>query len=103
RMAAAGNTPMGSAFDLATRMIEDRAQVPRRAYRPTLILVSDGQPTDEWQLPLERLLASERASKAARFAMGIGDDADSAMLSTFVAASAPHVFQAQEARQIKQF
>ena len=65
-------------------LIEDRAQVPSRAYRPTLILVSDGQPTDDWQSPLKRLLDSERASKAARFAMGIGDDADTAMLSDFL-------------------
>ena len=75
---------MGAALDLATGLIEDRAQVPSRAYRPTVILVSDGQPTDDWQSPLKRLLDSERASKAARFAMGVGDDADTAMLSTFL-------------------
>ena len=84
-------------------MIEDRAQIPSRAYRPTIILVSDGQPTDEWQAPLKRLLGAERASKAARFAMGIGDDADEAMLSAFLATPEARVYRAHEARQIKQF
>jgi uncharacterized protein YegL len=103
RMAADGKTPMGAAFDAATGMIEDRAQIPSRAYRPTIILVSDGQPTDAWQAPLKRLLGSERASKSARFAMGIGDDADEAMLSEFLATPDARVFRAHEARQIKQF
>jgi uncharacterized protein YegL len=103
RLMAAGGTPMGAAFDAATGMIEDRVQFPSRAYRPTIILVSDGQPTDEWQAPLKRLLGSERASKAARFAMGIGDDADEAMLSAFLATPEARVFRAHESRQIKQF
>ena len=103
RMTAAGGTPMGAAFDTATVMIEDRAQIPSRAYRPTIILVSDGQPTDDWQASLERLLGAERASKAARFAMGIGDDADEAVLSAFLATPEARVYHAHEARQIKQF
>jgi uncharacterized protein YegL len=103
RMTAAGGTPMGAALDAATSMIEDRAQIPSRAYRPTIILVSDGQPTDEWQTPLKRLLDAERASKAARFAMGIGDDADTAMLAAFLATAEVRVYRAHEARQIKQF
>lgn len=103
RMTAAGGTPMGAAFDVATSMIEDRSQIPSRAYRPTIILVSDGQPTDDWQLPLKRLLGAERASKAARFALGIGDDADTAMLSAFIATPDAKVYHAHEVRQIKQF
>lgn len=102
-MRAAGKTPMGAAFGLAREMLEDRQQIPSRAYRPTLILVSDGQPTDEWESPLKALLASERASKAARFAMGIGADADKAMLSAFLADPNARVFEAHEAREIRKF
>ena len=42
--------------------------MPSRAYRPTLVLVSDGKPNGEWEGPLRRLLTSERAAKAERFA-----------------------------------
>lgn len=103
RMAAAGNTPMGEAFTLATATIEDRSQIPSRAYRPTLILVSDGQPNDEWQAPLQRLLSLDRAAKAARFALGIGDDVDTEMLRRFIARPDGRVFQVHEARDIKKF
>lgn len=105
-----GSTPLGAALELAKSLIEDRERIPSRAYRPTLILLSDGQPTgpdgkptDEWRVPLEQLLASERASKAARFALAIGDDADVDVLSAFLADPTRQVFSATQARQIKQF
>ena len=103
RVTAGGNTPMGSAFDLVVKMVEDHEWIPSRAYRPTVVLVSDGQPTDEWREPLQRMLASDRAAKASRFALGIGDDADPAMLAEFLADPAARVYSANEARQIKNF
>ena len=102
-MIASGRTPMGEAFALARTMIEDRDTIPSRAYRPTLVLVSDGMPTDDWRGPLEQLLQSERAAKAARFAMGIGADAERETLSAFLANAEGRVFDAHEAREIKKF
>jgi uncharacterized protein YegL len=101
-MAADGKTPLGAAIDLTTSLLEDREMIPSRAYRPTVILVSDGQPTDEWREPLERMLGSERASKASRFAMLIGADEDPAVLGAFVGTD-EEVIRAHEARRIKQF
>ena len=102
---ARGKTPMGAAFDRALEILEDPRQIPSRAYAPTLVLLSDGRPTDEdaWQDALSRLLASDRASKAARFAMAIGDDADLSVLRAFLAESGAEVFMAHEAREIKKF
>ncbi len=102
-MEASGRTPMGEAFALARTLIEDRNTIPGRAYRPTLVLVSDGVPTDDWRGPLEELLTSERASKAARFAMGIGADADYGTLTAFLASDNGRVFEAHEAREINKF
>lgn len=100
---AAGNTPMGAAFQAARELIEDRAAIPARAYRPTLVLVSDGQPTDAWEAPLDELLASERGGKAFRMALAIGADADMTVLSRFLRDPEAKVFRADEARQIRQF
>jgi len=97
---ANGNTPMGSAFTITQNLIEDKSIVPSRAYTPTIILVSDGQPNDEWETPLKSLLSSDRAKKAMRLAMGIGDDADEQMLQIF---SEQKVFRAQDGRDIKKF
>jgi uncharacterized protein YegL len=109
-LAAKGTTPLAAALELAKKLIEDREQIPSRSYRPTLILISDGQPTGpngkpttDWRTPLQQLLESERASKAVRFALAIGDDADHEVLKAFLADPSKQVFSAAQARQIKQF
>ena len=100
---AQGNTPLGQTLTKLRLMLEDKALVPSRSYRPTLILVSDGQPNDEWQEPLKLLLESPRASKAVRMAMAIGPDADVPMLQRFLNSSESKVFQAHEAPDIHKF
>lgn len=100
-MEAAGHTPLGSALALATRILEDRALIPGRAYRPTVVLVSDGVPTDDWEAPLEALLAAPRASRALRLALAVGEDADLEVLTRFAGDS--QVRQAHEARQLRRF
>lgn len=100
---ASGKTPMGGAFDLARGLVEDQQKIPGRAYTPAIVVVSDGQPTDEWEPALVRLLRSERAKKAQRFALGIGVDADVTVLRRFVSNPEGKVYGAADARQIKSF
>lgn len=102
-LGANGGTPMGAAFDLTRELVEDRNTIASRAYRPTLVLVSDGQPTDAWQSPMQALHESERGGKAYRMALAIGADADEAVLQAFLAEPAARVYRADEARQIRQF
>ena len=102
-MQADGMTPMGAALDIVTELIEDRERVPSRAYRPTVVLVSDGLPNDEWRGPLERFHQSERAAIAQRFALGIGADADHDMLRAFLGDAEGRVFEAHEAREVRKF
>lgn len=103
-MEASGKTPMGEAFSLARKLIEDKDIISsKRAYIPTIILVSDGVATDEWKEPLNELIQSERASKASRFAMGIGAEAGLETLEQF-ADQPSHVFNAEEvASDIRKF
>jgi uncharacterized protein YegL len=102
-MPATGGTPMGAAFAAAMHLIEDRQTLPARAYAPTLVLVSDGQPTDEWRAPLEALLASPRGGKAFRMAMAIGADADISVLEAFLGQPGAKIYRADDARQIRNF
>jgi len=102
-LVASGPTPMGAAFELARQILEDKDRIPSRAYRPVLILVSDGVPTDHWEEPLAALKASERAQRASRVAMAIGADADREMLSQFVNDPEAPVFEAHESRDIVRF
>lgn len=102
-VAASGMTPMGAAFELARELVEDAARIPSRAYAPAIILVSDGQPNDEWEPALAQLLSSDRAKKAQRFALGIGADADASVLKRFLASPDAKVYGAGDAGQIKSF
>ncbi len=83
-MTANGNTAMGEALKMAKELIEDKNVVPSRSYRPTVVLVSDGQPTDEWQVPLESFINDGRSSKCFFMAMGIGEAHGIKVLDRFI-------------------
>jgi uncharacterized protein YegL len=100
---ASGGTPMGAAMDIARELVENRELIPSRAYRPILVLVSDGHPTDDWEGPFRTLLASERAAKATRIALAIGNDADEAMLTEFANDPEAPLFHADNAAEIVRF
>jgi uncharacterized protein YegL len=101
-MVANGGTPMGRAMVLAADLIEDKEAIPSRAYRPVVVLVSDGQPTDAWQEGLQRL-TSGRAGKADRMGLAIGADADTEMLKKFLGDPEKPLFVAADARRIRDF
>lgn len=113
-LSAAGNTPMGQAFEVVLEMIEDRSVVSSRAYTPTIVLISDGLPTDcseemyrrknyfDWE-PLINLHTGERSSKCQRMALGVGDDADIEMLKTFIDNPEIPVIKTKDASGITKF
>lgn len=72
-MQAAGRTPLGAALAKTVEMIEDTDVVPRRSYLPTIVIISDGIPTDKdvLQAALERLDESPRARSAMRLAIAV--------------------------------
>jgi uncharacterized protein YegL len=83
-MEADGSTAMGAAFSQVKRLIEDKDVIPSRAYRPTVVLVSDGQPTDKWEHPLETLISDGRSANCFFMAMGIGENPGTQVLERFI-------------------
>jgi uncharacterized protein YegL len=82
-LAAGGTTDLGSAL----AMVADQLRVPpmsERALPPVLVLISDGQPTDDFGAGLDRLLAEPWGVRAVRVAIAIGRDADSRVLHRFI-------------------
>lgn len=83
---AEGVTDMGKALS----MLADQLKIPPmtdRALPPVLVLISDGQPTDDFSKGLKELMALPWGKKAVRVAIAIGEDADHTVLQKFIAHS----------------
>lgn len=84
---ANGTTPTGQAVDLALTKIEEEKQGFKSAgvayTRPWLFLMSDGQPTDDWQGAADRCRQAEQANKVAVFPIAVGSGAKPDLLGQF--------------------
>ncbi len=84
---ANGMTPTGAAVTSALAAIaaqKTELKAAGIAYkRPILMLMSDGNPTDEWENAADACKAAEAANKVTVFAIGIGDRADLNKLGRF--------------------
>lgn len=99
RFRAGGMTPMGVALKMAKDMIEDKETTPSNIYRPVVLLLSDGQPNDSWEAPLDEFIRGGRSSKCQRFAIPIGSDADRKVLRAFTGDD-NNIFYAENAAEI---
>lgn len=104
---ADGNTPLGAAIDVAKSLIEDRELTPSRAYRPLVVLVSDGEPTDSWESKLAAFIQDGRTAKCDRMALAIGEGATGgrgrSTLESFIAGTGHKVFEAHDAGEVYNF
>jgi len=99
-LSTGGSTPMGEALKMAKDMIEDKSIISSRDYRPAVVLVSDGEPNDEWEEPMERFIKEGRSQKCDRMAMAIGDDANQDILNRFIQGCENPLFFAKDAADI---
>lgn len=81
-MSANGVTDMGKAFELLAAQL-GIPPMPTRALPPVIVLLSDGQPTDDYKKGLDKLKALPWFKKAVRIAISIGKDADDDVLTEF--------------------
>lgn len=78
---AEGMTPMGEAVTYAVHLLEDRKIAYKengiQYYRPWLLLITDGSPTDSWKDAARQIKDAEESSKLSFFAIGVeGADMD---------------------------
>ncbi len=80
---ADGVTDMGAALKLMSDALKTD-KMPDRGLPPVLVLISDGQPTDDFEGGLKALMDQPWGMKAVRIGVGIGDDVDLAVLQKFI-------------------
>lgn len=99
---AAGVTDLGKALSL----VAGQLQIPPmedRALPPVLVLISDGQPTDDYKSALNHLLGLPWGKRAVRIAIAIGDDADLDVLQQFIGHTELAPLVAKTAEQLATF
>ncbi len=82
-LTADGVTDMGKALQLAADSLKTN-NMPERGLPPVLVLLSDGQPTDDFNAGLKAMMDQPWGAKAVRVAIAIGDDADLDVLQQFI-------------------
>lgn len=111
-----GDTPMGKCFESVADMIEDYTIVSNRSFTPTIVLISDGNPTDfdnyktgmsmeeinNWPA-LIKLNSGARSSKATRLGIGIGADQDYNIIKAFINNAEIPVIKATDTDTIAKF
>jgi len=83
QLQAGGVTDMGAAL----KEVAGQLKIPpmtERALPPVLVLLSDGQPTDDFPTGLQALMDQPWGRKAVRIAIAIGSDADLEPLQKFI-------------------
>jgi uncharacterized protein YegL len=82
-LSAGGITSMGKALELVAGQLKI-PPMSERALPPVLVLISDGQPTDEFEKGLQSLMELPWGKKAVRMAIAVGKDADNDILQRFI-------------------
>ena len=88
-LTADGVTDMGQALQLVADALKVE-MMPNRGLPPVLVLISDGQPTDDFEKGLKALMDQPWGAKAVRISVAIGDDADLAVLQKFIGNNEVH-------------
>lgn len=97
-----GVTDLGKAFELLSKELTI-PPMSERALPPVLILVTDGQPTDDFRKPLEELLRLPWGIKAVRLAIAIGKGTNPRVLREFINNPAIEPLQADNAEQLTEY
>lgn len=83
---AVGLTSLGEAFRELNKQLSQTTGFMKEAsgsYAPVIILMSDGEPTDDYRHALEKLKTNNWYKAAVKIALAIGDDANKDVLTEF--------------------
>ncbi len=77
QMQAAGDTPLGEAVTRGLELLKRRKQILRdngiKLFRPWIFLITDGEPTDNWQHLPQLIRSGEETKSFSFFALGVKD------------------------------
>lgn len=92
-------TDLGNALEKVADQLKS-PPMPDRGLPPVLVLVSDGQPTDDFEKGLRELLGQPWGMKSVRIAIAIGRDADLGVLQQFIGHPELHPLRANNPEEL---
>lgn len=98
-VSAEGVTSTGKALSLLAEQLK-MPPMPERALPPVIVLVSDGQSTDDFNAGLRALMDQPWGKRAVRIAIAVGDDADKDELQKFIGHSENKPLEAKNSEDL---
>lgn len=106
-LVAQGNTPMGAAMSRALRLLRLRKEIYKdnsvEYYRPWILLLTDGAPTDPWDWAAREARDEEQRKGVVIYPIGVGSDADMTTLSQFSSTYPPLLLRGLAFRELFQW
>ncbi len=101
-ISAKGLSNLGKALtELASVLDDDK--MPDRILPPVLVLVTDGNPTDDYREGLDRLTAKSWGKKALRLSISVSDDVDINVLEDFIGNKQIKPIKVENANQLAKY
>ena len=97
-----GVTDLGAAFQLLKDSLRV-SEMSDRALPPVIVLISDGQPTDDYKAALTELMEEPWAIKAVKIAIAIGRSANKRILKEFCGEQGIEVLSADNAETLVEY
>lgn len=93
RIEAEGATPMGEAITLGLNLLNTQRTTYRKAgvscYKPWIVLLTDGEPNDEWEGPAGKAQILAERDELVFFGIGIGPYVNEPLLADILPAKYP--------------
>ncbi len=97
-----GVTDLGEALYLLKNALQV-SEMSERALPPVVVLISDGQPTDDYKAALSALMEEPWAVKAVKIAIAIGKSANKRILKEFCGENGIEVLSADNAETLVEY
>jgi len=99
---AQGVTDLGAALGLLKDSLKVN-EMSERALPPVIVLISDGQPTDDYKSALDQLMSEPWAVKAVKISIAIGKSANKRILKEFCGDQGIEVLEADNAETLVEY
>jgi uncharacterized protein YegL len=92
---AGGSTSLGQGIELSLGILDERKRIYQQSgisyYQPWMVLMTDGEPTDEWKYASDRVHQLSKQKKLSFFGIAVGDAANMEILKMICPPERPPV------------